>query len=119
MASMIDRKDATKVLPMRDGLAPGAEAALPPPLTKLSVAPGISYGGGLHQLTLKVWRTDNEARREALAALRLPGLPGVQSPERAATKLLGVLASERRRKESVWHSLGLGGGTQNAASSEA
>ena len=92
---------------------------LPPLLAKLSVAPGISYGGGLHQLTLKVWRTANAACREALVTSRLAGFPGGQSPERAAAKLLGVLASERRRKESVWHPLGLGGGTQNAASSEA
>ena len=65
----------------------------PPPLTKLSVAPRISDGGGLHQLTLKVWRTANEACREALATSRLAGFPGGQSPERAAAKLLGVLAS--------------------------
>ena len=43
---MINRKDAMKVLPMRGGLAPGAEVVLPPPLTKLSEAQELSMAAG-------------------------------------------------------------------------
>ena len=46
MASMIDRKDATKALPMRDGLAPGMAGVLPPPLTKLSEAMTLPMAAG-------------------------------------------------------------------------
>ena len=46
MVSMIDRKDATKALPIRDGLAPRMAGVLPPPLTKLSEAMTLPMAAG-------------------------------------------------------------------------
>ena len=118
-ASMIDRKDATNALPMRAELAPKHSGCSPAATHQAERGQDTAYGGGFHQLTLKARYTGLDACREALTASRLSCGMGIRSREHAGAKLLRFLASELARKGGVWHLLGLGSGTPNAASSEA